>query len=225
MMLGKQLKAMEDRASWPEWVKHMPGPHHEMSITKCVSLWQDSIAHGDNHLLILEWCEKYGLPNGSGGNVAYVGIGGGWDQTPSLQWSMLINNPVDHSIIGTDNLRKSPAYDLPPYQRHFLGQYDVDTWRRQRFYAMEAMAPISSFEPKLHQFEKQAKNLIKRIKRGDESTHFYSSASPHKSYNIHELMADTAFRILAIVLFGEDEEYVAANSRRVRWAFHKADKA
>ena len=84
---------------------------------------------------------------------------------------------------------------------------------------MEAMAPISSFEPKLHQFEKQAKNLIKRIKRGDESTHFYSSASPHKSYNIHELMADTAFRILAIVLFGEDEEYVAANSRRVRWAF------
>ena len=38
-------------------------------------------------------------------------------------------------------------------------------------------------------------------------------------------MADTAFRILAIVLFGEDEEYVAANSRRVRWAFHKADKA
>merc|ERR1711991_1046123 len=60
--------------------------------------------------------------------------------------------------------------------------------------------------------------------RGDESTHFYSSASPHKSYNIHELMADTAFRILAIVLFGEDEEYVAANSRRVRWAFHKADK-
>ena len=224
MLLGKQLKAMEDRASWPEWVKHMPGPHHEMSITKIVSLWQDSIAHGDNHLLILEWCEKYGLPNGSGGNVAYVGVGGGWDHTPSLQWSLLINNPVDHSIIGTDNLRKSSSYDLPPYQRHFLGQYDVDTWRRQRFYAMEAMAPISSFEPKLHQFEKQAKNLIERIKRGDESTHFYSSASPHKSYNIHELMADTAFRILAIVLFGEDEEYVARNSRRVRWAFHKADK-
>ena len=37
----------------------------------------------------------------------------------------------------------------------------------------------------------------------------YSSASPHKSYNIHELLADTAFRILAITLFGEDEDYVA----------------
>ena len=34
----------------------------------------------------------------------------------------------------------------------------------------------------------------------------------------------TGIRILAIVLFGEDEEYVAKNSRRVRWAFHKADK-
>ena len=63
----------------------------------------------------------------------------------------------------------------------------------------------------MNQFEKQAKNLVQRIKRGDESTHFYSSASPHKSYNIHELLADTAFRILAITLFGEDEDYVAEN--------------
>jgi cytochrome P450 len=225
MMLAKPLKAMENREAWPEWVKNMPGPHQDMSVAQAFSLWQDSQAHGDNHLLILEWAEKYGIPNGSGGNICYPSLSGGWDKGVGLTWNMLVNNPVDHSVIGTDNLRKSVSHDLAPYQRHILGQYDTDTWRRQRFYAMEAMAPMSSFEPKLNQFEKQAKNLVQRIKRGDESTHFYSSASPHKSYNIHELLADTAFRILAITLFGEDEDYVAENSRRVRWAMHKADKS
>ena len=83
------------------------------------------------------------------------------------------------------------------------------------------MAPISSFEPKLHQFEKQAKNLIVESNVVMNLPTF-TVLHHRKSYNIHELMADTAFRILAIVL-GEDEEYVA-KFRRVRWAFHKATR-
>ena len=142
MMLAKPLKAMENREAWPEWVKNMPGPHQDMSVAQAFSLWQDSQAHGDNHLLILSGLKSMAYQMGLV-EIYYPSLSGGWDKGVGLTWNMLVNNPVDHSVIGTDNLRV--FHDLAPYQRHILGQYDTDTWRRQRFYAMEAMAPMSSF--------------------------------------------------------------------------------
>ena len=45
--------------------------------------------------------------NGSGGNICYPSLSGGWDKGVGLTWEYAVKDPVDHSVIGTDNLRKS----------------------------------------------------------------------------------------------------------------------
>ena len=52
---------------------------------------------------------------------------------------------------------------------------------------------------------------------------FYGSDRPEPAVNVHELVLDTAFRILMRTLFGEEDDFIIANSRRVRWALQRPD--
>ena len=208
----------------PQWVHILPGPLNDNEFPgdneTIFKYWLESLFHGDQHLLIKQWSDKYG--NGAS-NYVTPAPKFGWGHNPSISYFVIICDPNDHQRLARNHVKKAPIYDGASYGQSFLGHYDVKEWRQQRNHLMQPMMPLSIFSTMLPDFEIASKELVTSFYSGEGSTLFYGSDRPEKAYNVHELVLDTTFRVLLRTLFGETDEFIKANSQSIRWALQNPE--
>lgn len=208
----------------PEWVKKLPGPLNDIEFQDnnetILKYWLDALFHGDQHMLIKQWSDKYG---GEVGNFVVPSPLFGWGKSPIISYFIIVCNPDDHQRLTKNHVKKAPIYDGTSYGQSLLGHYDGNEWRRQRYHLIQTMLPLTIFSAMIPVMEEASKELVDRIKIGEGSTFFYGSDTPDKAFNIHELILDTTFRILMQTLFGEDRDFIINNTHSIRWALQRPE--
>lgn len=204
----------------PAWVSKLPGPLNDPNfpgdVETIFKYWLESNFHGDNHMMIKEWSQQYG--NERNNYVVPMNLQG-YGRKPHVGYALIICNPEDHMRLSREHIRKSTTYDGPRWSHHFLNQYDVNEWRKQRTHMLQPMVPQKVFGTMLPTMESTARELIERIRDGEGATMFFGQDRPEPSYNLSELLSDAAFRVLCRTLFGEEDSFIKANSQRIRWGF------
>eukprot|EP00298_Acanthocystis_sp_HF-20_P009664 c18437_g1_i1.p1 GENE.c18437_g1_i1~~c18437_g1_i1.p1 ORF type:complete len:562 (+),score=181.64 c18437_g1_i1:47-1732(+) len=194
----------------PEWTKEFPSPINDYGLEVTAKLMLDSVILGDQHLLITEWTNQFK------GNFV-VPITTVINKSPNINFSLVVVNSEDHYKLGTLHVKKSTAYSGILFSNHFLSTTDLDEWRTQRRHFIDGVMPMTVLQHFIPIINQTSQELIEKIHKGENSTFFYVS-EPSPAYNMHELIADTAFIILLRTLFGEEDQFIFQNSRRVRWA-------
>lgn len=217
---AKFLAHYEKQREDEPWVDKFPGPHLDMGTYKAFSHFIESGAHGDQHMLVKEWTDKYGAPSNGNYVVPFATLG--WGTPAAPKYWLVLNNPEDHLRIGTDNVKKSFVHNGGNSMgEHFLGEIDEDEWRRRRLGAVQSVQP-TFIKGYFHRMERHARNLVKRLKDGYEGTFTYGASVPEPAFNLHEMVVDTAFKVAADTLLGlEDDNELQKWSRQIRWAVQR----
>jgi len=130
----------------------------------------------------------------------------------------------DHVKVASEHVKKAPVYDGASYGKNFLAHVDNDEWRRRRFGYIFTVMP-DYIKTYFHKMERHAHALCDRLASGVEGTFMYGGSSPDPVFNIHEMLADTAFAIAADSLFNMTDQEIRVWSRKIRWALASGDPA
>jgi cytochrome P450 len=203
-----------------DWIQRFNGPHHKHGVLKAFDIMLESGRHGDQHMLMKEWDDDFGENN----NYAIPFIKVGWKEQLVPAFWVICTHPEDHYRIATEQVQKSPLYGGGAYGKSFLAHIDEGEWKRRRFQSIHAVAPMM-IRGYFHKMERHCHKLVDRIASGKEGTMMYGGACPEPAINLHEMVADTAFRIACDCLYGLDDDFAESRSREVRWALQKTDAA
>jgi hypothetical protein len=218
---GEQaLSEALQKAGSAEWVSHFNGPHRKHGELKAFDYSLESGRHGDQHRLWKEWDDEFGFNN----NYVLPFMKLGWSEPVAPAFWIMVTHPEDHYRIATTQVQKSPVYAGGSYGKSFLAHIDEGEWKRRRFNSIHAVAPMH-IRGYFHKMERHCHKLVERIASGKEGTMMYGGAGPEPAFNLHEMVADTAFKIACDCLYGLDDEFVEERSRKIRWALQKTDAA
>ena len=194
----------------PDWVQAFNGPHRELGVLKTFDYQFEASRHGDEHQLWADWDNSYGKNQ----NFVMPFLRMGWEEKFGVAAWVMCTHPEDHYKISTEHVQKAPVYDGGSYGRNFLAHIDEKEWKRRRFSGIHAVAPMH-IRGYFHKMERHCQNLVDRIASGQEGTMMYGAGLPEPAMNIHEMVADIAFKIACDCLFGLDDDFVEARSRKV----------
>ena len=224
VLKGAEPNAALAPAARPAWVRALPGPLNDGAFPgddeTILKYWLEALFHGDQHMLVKEWSNRYG---GGAGNYVTPAPIFGWGHTPAVSYFLVICDPEDHQRLARDHVKKAPVYDGASYGQSFLGHYDVVEWRQQRNHLMAPMMPMTMFATMLPDFEHAARELVARFRAKEGATMFYGSDRPEVAFNVHELLLDTTFRVLCRTLLGESDDFIFAHSQKIRWALQNPE--